>query len=294
MGSTFVGSVVTTTATSVALNAYATCTEYNEWTTPVGQSDFTDTSDDEVIQNMLESVSRYIDGQTNRTFYPRIETRYYSIPSGRLLILDDDLLTLTTLTNGDNDEITSTYYNLLDKNHEPKWGIELKETSSVYWETDSDGNSEHVLDVLGWWGFHERFTQRGWASGGTLASAISSTTSTSLTATAGHDLIAGQIIKIDSEIMIVSSAAAQTVTVNARGDNGSTAATHANSSVIYIWKPMEDIRQATLLITQSLYQSRSGQVAGGRVTVTASGVVIRPEDVPPSAQQTIDRYRRLV
>lgn len=52
-----------------------------------------------------------------------------------------------------------------------------------------------------------------------------------------------------------------------------------------------DVKEATLSIAQSLNGSRSGQTAGGKVTVTAAGVVIRPEDVPSFAQKIIQHYR---
>lgn len=55
-----------------------------------------------------------------------------------------------------------------------------------------------------------------------------------------------------------------------------------------------DIKEACLSIAQSLYGARSGQSAGGRVTVTAAGVVIRPDDVPSFAQRVIVHYRSWV
>jgi hypothetical protein len=55
----------------------------------------------------------------------------------------------------------------------------------------------------------------------------------------------------------------------------------------------DDIKEACLSITLNLYQARSGQTSAGNVTVTAGGVIIRPQDVPPLAQKTIDSYRRL-
>lgn len=55
----------------------------------------------------------------------------------------------------------------------------------------------------------------------------------------------------------------------------------------------QDVKEATLSIAQSLNGARSGQTAGGRVTVTAAGVVIRPEDVPSFAQRIINSYRDL-
>jgi hypothetical protein len=52
-----------------------------------------------------------------------------------------------------------------------------------------------------------------------------------------------------------------------------------------------DIKEACLSIAQSLNGSRSGQTSGGNVTVTAAGVVIRPQDVPAFAQKIINGYR---
>lgn len=53
-----------------------------------------------------------------------------------------------------------------------------------------------------------------------------------------------------------------------------------------------DIKDATLAITQSLYAARSGQSpTSGRISVTAGGIVIRPEDVPTFAQRIIESYR---
>lgn len=54
-----------------------------------------------------------------------------------------------------------------------------------------------------------------------------------------------------------------------------------------------DITEACLLIVQSVSGSRSGQTSGGKVTVTAAGVVIRPEEVPALAQKIITSYRKL-
>ncbi len=56
----------------------------------------------------------------------------------------------------------------------------------------------------------------------------------------------------------------------------------------------KDIKEATLSIAQSLYATRSGQTAGGKVTITAGGIVIRPEDVPAFAQKVIMHYRNIL
>lgn len=130
-------------------NGYATLVEYKAWksTTSI------DATDDVVIEQCIEAASRYIDNETGWTFYARTETRYYDTPGSRLLKLDDGLLTITTLTNGDGNTIASTEYNLWPKNSPPYSEIRLKASSSTLWKMDSDGNTEAVIDVAGTWGY---------------------------------------------------------------------------------------------------------------------------------------------
>ena len=278
-----------------ALNIYATLAEFKSWLTQRGSLLEIDSADDAVIEDLLEGVSRYIDQWTNRTFYPRYETRYYSVPDGeypRSLMLDDDLLAVVTLTNGDANTIASTEYYLSPRNYEPKYQITLEEASTYYWELDSSGNSEYVISVAGWWGYHNHYTQRGWYAASTLAEALD-ISETDWDVTSGAAYSPGQIVKVDTELAIISSISSNTLSVVQRGENGSTAATHLTAATLYRWQPMDSIRQATMLIAQSMYQSRAGQTSTGRMTITAAGIVIRPEDVPPLAQVTLNNLVRL-
>jgi len=56
----------------------------------------------------------------------------------------------------------------------------------------------------------------------------------------------------------------------------------------------KDITQATLEIAEAVNSSRSGQNANGRITVTQAGIVIRPEEIPATAQRVIMHYRGMV
>lgn len=55
-----------------------------------------------------------------------------------------------------------------------------------------------------------------------------------------------------------------------------------------------DIRDAVLAICESLNSNRSGQSSSGKMTITAAGIVIRPEDVPPFAHKVIQQYRKMI
>ena len=112
-----------------------------------------DAADDAVIEDMITQSSRLIDIVTRRTFYPRTETHLYDCPRNRFLwVDDDDLLTITTLTNGDATIITTADYSLEPANTTPKYVIKLKQSSSVSGQTDANGNTEQVISVAGTWG----------------------------------------------------------------------------------------------------------------------------------------------
>lgn len=275
-----------------ARNPYATLAEWKAFTIASGQTITTDTADDAVVDGLLEAASRYIDGKTSRRFYPRIETRSYSIPVGSELSLEADLLAVITLLNGDNTSIAASAYNLLPKNDTPKYGLKLLGSTSVVWESDSNNDTEYVIDLTGIFGFHNRYTD-GWKIGSTLAEVLD-TSELGFDMTSGTLFSAGQILKIDNEICLAASVATNTVTVIERGANGSTAATHDNGATVYYWQPMEDARNAVLEIVVNAYKRRFGKSAGGNETVTAAGVVITPRDIPAMAAEFITTYRRIV
>lgn len=138
------------------LNGYCTLAEYKAYQAARGQTMITDATDDTVIEDMIEAASRFIDRKTGRTFYSRSETRYFDVPENgrRELRLDDDLLTITTLTNGDGAVLTSTLdYNLVPKNTAPYYAIKLKQSSVHYWTQDGNGNIEDVISIIGTWGY---------------------------------------------------------------------------------------------------------------------------------------------
>lgn len=304
-------------------NLYATLDDFQAWLTMRGQPAMTaDAGDDAVMTGILNKVSRWIeeDKQTARTFYPRYETRTYDVPqmhkqyfwvgnsyfpskfTGQLedldLRLDDDLLTALTVTNGDGvvlSAVSPLPYILLPHNNTPKDVVSIiGSKTNYYWKPDTDGNWRDVISIAGLWGYRTRYSQRAWSLVGTLGAAITDTTGLSFTMSAGHTVTRNQILQIDTEIFNVASVAINTVTVNQRGDNGSTAATHLNGASVYAWNPEEELQDTVLQIAQRVYSERSGQASAGQVQVTGAGVVIRPSSVPDDAMATIESLRRTV
>ena len=132
-------------------NGYATLAELKAY----ADINSTDGADDAVLEDMIEAASRLIDNQVKRTFYARTETRYFDVPVAQadeaILYLDDDLLTVTTLTNGSSGALTATDYRTLPVNGTPKWGVQLK--GGLSWESATDGDPVGSISIVGTWGW---------------------------------------------------------------------------------------------------------------------------------------------
>lgn len=118
-----------------------------------------DTSD-VLLTRLLQRAETAIDRYTGRTFEAETETRYFERhhldDTGFLLLVDRDLLTITTLTNGDSSStaIPNTEYWLTDarggRNYGPPYhAIRLKIDSTYSWEFDTD----YFVEVAGTWGY---------------------------------------------------------------------------------------------------------------------------------------------
>jgi len=270
------------------MNTYCTRADFLKWVTPLNLG--ADYVDDIVIDDILEAVSRYIDTQACRTFYPRIETRSFDTPDEAALYLDDDMLEIITLTNGDDATIPSTAYNLIPKNDSPHYAIKLNYT--YYWTIDSTYGADFAVDVSAIWGFHNAYSQRGWKAVTTLAEALD-ISELPWDLTDASTLEANDILRVGNELAIIASKSGNTVTVHARGENGSTAATHDNAASVYVWQPMPEINQACKQIAQNVYR-RFGANSTDEQIVTAAGLVITPRDVPVLAAKTIRTYSRMI
>ena len=230
------------------------------------------------LLSLIRSVSRDIDAAAGgRHFYPLNETRYYDSPHGRELKFGKDLLAVTTFTNGDASVIAPSDYNLLPYNWTPYNALRLKETSTIVWWADSSNNYERSLSVAGVWGYHPLYAHAWPETGATLAAAITTTSATTFTCTTGI-VKAGDLLKVDSEYVYASSvsvSSSDTVTC-IRGVNGSTAATHLISSVLYRWWTPE-INELCVEAVVAKLRLKDNPV--GEIVRVGDGTFSTPKDV---------------
>ncbi|MGB3988229.1 MAG: head-tail connector protein, partial [Minisyncoccales bacterium] len=75
--------------------------------------------DDNLLEDLIERAEGLIDAYTGRSFESTTATKYFGedCTDGQdLMLYGEDLLTVTTLTNGDAVEITSGNYRLFPRN----------------------------------------------------------------------------------------------------------------------------------------------------------------------------------
>jgi hypothetical protein len=117
----------------------------------------TGSGDDTLLGDLVTRASRMLDDHCGRWFVAQNETRKYDAVgahiTGKLLLLDADLLSLTSLTNGDGSEISLDDVILRPVNWPPYFGVALKQSSGLSWTYSTD--PEAAIEVEGQWGYSE-------------------------------------------------------------------------------------------------------------------------------------------
>lgn len=229
---------------------YGTYCDRSELKTAIKISD---TDDDARLLDALERASRWIDNQTGRHFSVRSETRYFT-PTRADRLLIDDLLSVTTLKTDEDSDLdyddtwTSGDYLLHPRNTWPKLEIKVHPDGDYDFPT---GLLDSV-QIAGLWGHGDGQSATPYEDSGTDTAEELDATETGVDVVSGAALAVGLTMLVELEQMYVTAIASNTATVK-RGVNGTTAATHATSKDIYIYRYPDDIVEATLLRAAQLF-----------------------------------------
>lgn len=110
----------------------------------------TGTGDDGLIGSLCQRATEAIDRYTRRTFEAVTDTtRYYDAIGnhirGRTLYLDTDCVSVTSVTNGDGNAISSSERTVWPRNETPFSAIRIKGTAGKYWTYDDDWEDAIVV-----------------------------------------------------------------------------------------------------------------------------------------------------
>ena len=193
---------------------------------------------DEILLDLIRSTSREIEAICNRRFYPRIAARTYDTPSRdrRYITLDDDLLELSSATNGDDTAWSASDYKLYPLNESVKSEFHLLHSATQPFIASSAGDMEGAISLAGTWGYTRDYPSA-WAV--TAATITTTITTPQPTAAVTPSIVnAGELLRFGGEYVyaasVTTSTAADTLALT-RGVNGSTAATHAAGEEVERW-----------------------------------------------------------
>lgn len=244
-------------------HTYASLADYKAWVDGNGGADF-GTANDASLLLTLEAASRRADAFCNRSrfgsgFGPRTGTNRYDGDGGAELMLDDDLIAVTSLIVYDGtalatyqSPVADTDYYLLPYDSTPKREVYLHGQGTVGAFTAG----LRTVAVTGSWGYAAETV-----TASATASAISTTTTTSITVSSGAEFSAGMTLLVDAEQLYVTAVSNTTLTVD-RGANGTTAATHAGSSAVAWYRYPRDIKDAVVRIAHRRWRAKETGVTG--------------------------------
>ncbi len=329
---------------------------------------------DVVVDEMIESVSRTIEMMTRRFFIPRTETHLFRWPepragrSGDILIVDQDLLAVTTLQSEAQDAspttIASSDY-FLEPNNPQVDGetrydrIELDQSASASFQPGA--TAQRSISVLGSWGYTNRTRSVGTVSSGLTVADVTefvcsnaslvgvgdtllieseqlfiserafadlsknmsdpgitaSVANTELTTEASPGVLAGEVIRLDEEQMLVLAVVGaqlsvvrahngtvlaihpaetdifidRTLTVE-RGVNGTTVATHADATAISKYAPPTDV--IGYCVAETIARVSQESAAWGRVVGAGDGSrELSGRELADLRMGIVERYQRL-
>jgi hypothetical protein len=230
-----------------------------------------DTDDDTRLLHALQSASSQIERLTNRHFCPRLATIEHDMNPSQVteLLLVDDLLELTTLTNGDGSSINSDDILTIPDVDGAIAVIRLTGGTAFCW----DLTPLRAVSVTGIWGWHDRWSQAWRDSADTVQDNPLSSSATSLTVNDADGADAeneaprfqvGQLLRIESEYLRVLAVNTTTnVLTVQRGVNGTTAAAHTQTTTIEVYQPPQDVQTLTLRWAAWLYKEPDNRTFSG-------------------------------
>jgi len=171
--------------------------EYISYSAVKAEQNITGSGDDTLLKDKCTQASRIWDRLTRRRFFELSATHRFDYQEGyQLMLYDQDLLSLTTLTNGDGNAL-GTYY-LYPLRFSPKRWIELDKSGGDIFTYST--TPQRCIQVAGLWGYHADYDYAWPSSGDEVENDPLTAAGTSLTVNSGvKNFRVQQMLKIGSE-----------------------------------------------------------------------------------------------
>ncbi len=246
--------------------------------------------DDALLQRLIIAAQGIIEQYVNRALTPVQQTRYYrqSFVNAQLLMLDQDLLQLDSLVNGNGVTVPTPATNVIlePRNFPPYRLIRMKFSYSV-WIFTIDGE----VAVTGWWGYPASPTIS--LSGGGGSGGVGFV-----------NVINGAVSSIDVMNQGSGYATAPAVAFNAGPGTGAAATASVSGGAITgftitaggsgYFQTEYDLIQACTRLASWLYRQKDTQADIDRPMLTGAGVTIMPSAMPKDITQLLTPYKKVL
>jgi len=282
--------VATATAPESVSNTYVGIDDLNV------RMGITGTSNDGGLWMTLSSASRAVDRYCNRHFFVLEETRLFDIDDPAQVTIPDLVSVTELLEDLDGDRVFETTRSASDYALYPLNASPGSESGRPYGRIRSDlGNTatefargRSRVSIEGRWGYRFQLADTGSTvnSGGGISASV-----TIVAVDAVTELEAGMTIVIDDEQMFVRLVSGTNATVK-RGQNGSTATTHVDTSVISFVSFPSEVVEATALLASRYWKSKDA-TSGGFAGVSGFAPIRVRSGIDSEIEQLLAPLRKL-
>lgn len=218
----------------------------------------------------VQRVTRRVE-QMGFEFEPTYDTLYITadgtnVESGKnVLTLPRPALEIVSLTNDGTAITENTDYYAYPRGRYPIDRLRMDEDSSYIWYPNcgSSGNIFDTIVITAFWGMKRYYNREGFVlSGDTVEESLTATdTGIAVNDADGLDAFnrtprfsAGNLIRLENELceVLATNTATNVITVR-RGVRGTTAAIHAQETVIKVWNVDEDVRDTAARQAAAFY-----------------------------------------
>lgn len=246
----------------------------------------TSSTEDTLLQTMLNAATSRIDSRCGRSFQAPSETTHYFDTSKDLLNgelwLDDDLSYITQVVNGDGVDITNEVYHN-PRNFTPYYLLGFKSSSTSFWQYETD--IQNAISVTGRWSYMDRIT---------TANITRNTSVVTATVTAPY-LSVGMSITVYCSAnssfdgtFVITANTGTTITWAQSGSNNS------ETSALLLCPPSDIITACRRLAAWMYRQKDTQQGDTDRPLLAGDGIVIMPTTIPQDVEKILLAYTRFI